>query len=118
MGTAIIVFHSVGNRSRERASMPVARLPGSVTEVITTSTGASAASVTAAVAGDPDEKTDGGFVTVHAVGANLWVTSALAPVAAMPAAGGAAGTGFPVMSGTFQTFGVTAGHKIAAREFV
>ena len=115
MGTAIVVFHKAGNRSQERQSMPVARLPGAVTEIIATS-GTSAATTTVAPSSEEPGTSDGGFVTVFAVGANLWVTSAGTPVAAKPATG-AIGTGYPILSGTKETFAVAEGDKIAAIEW-
>lgn len=115
MGTAIVVFHKAGNRSQERQSMPVARLPGAVTEIIATS-GTSAATTMTAQPSEELGTADGGFATVFAVGANLWVTSAAAPVAAKPATG-AVGTGYPILTGTSATFAVAEGDKIAAIEW-
>jgi hypothetical protein len=115
MGTAIVVFHKAGNRSLERESMPVTRLPETRTEVITTGA-ASVATTLAAIKDSGASNYDGGFVTIFAVGANLWVTSGLAPVAAKPAAG-ASGSGHPIISGQSQTFAVAHNEKIAAIEW-
>lgn len=117
MGQAIVVFHEAGNRSIERESMPVARLPGSITQVLTTGAASVATTITSGDGGSQHNIGDGAFVTVFAVGANLWVTSGGNPVAAKPAAGGAAGEGFPVMSGQFATFAVADNDKIAAIEW-
>lgn len=118
MGSAIVVFHEAGNRSREREPMPVTRLPGARTEIIATSaTSARTTLVGVSQAGSTKNTDDGGFVTVFAVGANLWVTAgAGSPVAVKPATG-ANGTGYPILAGQKETFAIAADHKIAAIEW-
>lgn len=115
MATAIVVFHYAGNKSFEGDSVPVIRLPEARAEVV--ATGASSVQTTLkAVAMAGARKKDGGFVTVFAVGANLWVTSGSNPTAAKPAAGNS-GTGFPVLSGTDRTFAVNPDDEIALIEW-
>lgn len=106
MGSAIICFHDSDN---ENDKLPVSRLPGSTSEVKTTNASTSVPSTTAAAKGC--------FVTVTAVGANLWVTAGPTPVAAYPAVDGAVGAGFPILSGSFQTFSIKKGDKVACKEF-
>lgn len=117
MGTMLATFHAAGQPSDPGADamQPVARLTGAKTERVTTS-GTSAATTLAAAQGASNRKTDGGFVTISAVGANLFCVAGTAPTAAYPAAG-ANSNGFPVMSGQSITFALKVGEKVAAIEF-
>lgn len=116
MATAIVVFHQAGNLSLDAAPMPVARLPGARTLVLTTS----GASVQTTINADGWEgkKRDGGFVTIFAGTSNLWVTSGPDPVAAKPTLGGAAGSGFPIFANQQATFSVNDNDEIALIEWV
>lgn len=119
MGSAIISFHQAGNLSTDRkVAMPVKRLSGARTEIMTTS-GASARSVLAAIGLVNANKEDGGFVTITAVGANLWVTAGVAGtvVSVKPAVGATNGVGMPIMAGMTESFAVKNGEKIAAIEW-
>jgi len=118
MSTVFVTFHTAGNRSVEKESMPVMRLTGAITEVVTAS-GASVRTATVSNGESAYASRDGGFVTIRAGTANLWVVtgkSADNPVAAKPAAG-AAGPGFPVMANEAVSVGVDDGHKIAMIEW-
>jgi len=114
MGTMLATFHSAGQPVGDE-NLAVVRLTGAKTERITTS-GVSAATTLTGIQGASGKKSDGGFVTVTAIGANLYVVPGTAPVAAYPAAG-ANNNGFPVMSGQSITFALIKGDKIAAIEF-
>lgn len=113
MGTMLVTWHGAGQNGAG-GEQPVARLSGSKTDRVTTSAVSAGPATTGQ--GQTSRKTDGGFVTVTAVGVNLWVVAGTAPVAAYPAAG-AQGNGFPVMSGQAITFGINRGDKVAAVEF-
>jgi hypothetical protein len=115
MATAIVVFHHAGNKSLDAASMPVARLPDARTQVLTTS-GVSV-QTTLNADGWTGKRRDGGFATVFAGSANLWVTSGSNPVASKPATGGEAGEGFPVYANQHATFAVDNDDEIALIEW-
>jgi len=115
MGTMLVTYHQAGQPGGG-TTQPVIRLPGATTERVTTS-GTSARTTGAAPQGPSGKKTDGGFATVFAIGANLFVVSGTGtPTAAYPAAG-ASGNGSAVLSGQSITFAVKPGEKIAAIEF-
>ncbi|QIG66851.1 hypothetical protein EVB41_021 [Rhizobium phage RHph_TM3_14A] len=122
MGKMYVTFHRGGALSADRTeALPVIRLHSAVTEVVTTSTGASAKTTKAASFGpNSHDSTDGGMVTVKAVGANINVvagpTAGLA--AAAPVASPANGPGYPLMSGESVTFAVYKDDVIAGIEFV
>jgi hypothetical protein len=115
MATAIVVFHQAGNRSTERDSMPVMRLDGSRTVVLTTSGASVQTSINAD--GEQDKASDGGFATIYAGAANLWVTSSANPTAVKPTLDGAAGTGFPILANTSATFAIADNDEIALIEW-
>lgn len=122
MGKMYVTFHKAGAMSSDRSeAMPVIRLHSAVTEVVTTSTGASAKTTKAATFGpNPHDASDGGEVTVKAVGANINVvagpTAGLAAV--VPAASPANSPGYPLLSGESVTFSVYTNDVIAGIEFV
>lgn len=114
MGTAIVVFHQAGNRSVERQSVPVIRLPGARTEVITTDTVSTQTQLDAD--GFQETSSDGAFVTVFALDVNLWVTSGEDPIAVKPGAD-ETGAGFPIMAGTNVTFAIDNDDMLALIEW-
>lgn len=112
MGTAIVVFHQAGNRSLERNTMPVIRLPEARAQVMITSTVSKQTTI------DADgtrlyNVVDGGFVTIMALGSNMWVTCGPDPVAVFPTADGPVGEGYPIREGYSVSFGVNEDDKIA-----
>lgn len=116
MGTMLVTFHSAGQPGGGAESQPVIRLPKAKTERVATSAGSSAATTTTAAQGDSGKKTDGGFVTVRAVGVNLFLVCGASPTAVYPAAGEVK-DGIPLMSGEWVTLAVNKGDKVAAIEF-
>jgi|SRR6478609_4938549 len=114
MGTMLATFHG-GGAPLADAMLPVARLTGAKTERVTTSA-TSAATTLAATQGPSGTKSDGGCVTITAVGVNLYCVAGAAPTAVYPTAG-TNSNGFPVMSGQSITFAVAKGDKVAAIEF-
>ena len=102
-----ITFHTVGNRSREGGTMPVARGQGMVTEVMEVD-GAGAATATRAT-GD-----DTAFARVWSEG-EVWVATGPEPAAAVPAIG-ASGAGWRVPAGAAVDIALEAGDRVAVAE--
>lgn len=101
MASAAITFCSAGNRSVEGGTIAVPRMSGAVSEMLTV-TASSATSVNAS----PHPKR-GGFVSITALGADIWATAGAAPLAV------AGVNGFAVTAGQTRDFAVMPGDKIA-----
>ena len=107
MARVEITFHSVGNRSREGGTMPVARAAGMVTEVLEVD----AAGAATATQADGEGTT---FARVWAA-ADVWVAAGETPSAAAPGPGGIA-PGWRVPAGTSVDLALERGDRVAAAE--
>jgi hypothetical protein len=116
MGLAAITFHQAGNRSVERQSMPVIRLPEARSQIVTTGAAAVVSAQAAESLGPRSNELDGAFVTITAVTGNLLLSSGETPTIAIPAAG-ATFDGFALTEGSSVTFGVNIGDRIALIEW-
>lgn len=101
MASAAITFCMAGNRSVEGGTMPVPRMAGAISEVLTVTD----ISVATTIASPAPRRA--GFATITAIGGDLWATAATAPVAV------AGEGGFAVMAGQTRDFAVEAGDRIA-----
>jgi len=111
MAKVVVIFHQAGNRSVEREPMPIARVAGARSELLTSGSAAVKSTLKAVSADRPTNTTDAGFVTVLSDGP-LWLDAGPAPIAKAPVAG-TPSTGFPVPAGALVTFGVAAGDFIS-----
>lgn len=121
MGKMYVTFHRAGAMSSDRSeAMPVIRLHSAVTEVVTTSAASAKTTKAATFGPNPHDDTDGGEVTVKAVGANINIVAGPTAglVAVVPAASPANSPGYPLLSGESVTFSVYKNDVIAGIEFV
>ncbi|SON58011.1 hypothetical protein HDIA_4470 [Hartmannibacter diazotrophicus] len=105
MARVDVSFFMAGNRSAEGGSMPVPRMTGMVSEVLT-SGGTSVATATTSEAPD-----GAGFVRILTDG-DVWAVAGAAPVASAPSAGASA-SGILVKAYLPYDLAVAAGDKIA-----
>jgi hypothetical protein len=111
MAKVTVTFHQAGNRSLEREPMPIARLPGARSELLTSGTAAVKSTLKAASSSNNSNVQDGGFVTILSDG-QLWVDAGPNPTAKAPVAG-TTSSGMPVPAGVMISFAVAAGDFVS-----
>lgn len=102
MANACITFCTAGNRSIEGASLPVPRFEDAVSELVESSSTSEAST-----ASSPLGSKSFGFVSITAIGGDIWVTAGPSPTAI------AGEDGFPVLSGQTRDFAVSPGDRVA-----
>lgn len=101
MANAAITFCTAGNRSVEGGTMPVPRMTGTISEMLTVTETSQATSVA-----NPHGASNG-FVSITAIDGGLWATAGSAPVAVVGE------EGFAVPAGQTRDFAVETGDRIA-----